>query len=61
MAGALRDAALRMNMSALQRNVIPDVLLRWGVRKLLEGRLREITLPTCEAQTQHLLSFVQCT
>jgi hypothetical protein len=58
---ALRDAGLRMSLSALQRNVIPDALLRWGVRKLLEGRLREITRPTLEAQMQELLAFVQCT
>ena len=57
---AVRDAALRMSMSALQRNVIPDVVLRWGVRKLLEGRLREIARPTLEGQTQELLAFAQC-
>lgn len=55
----LKDAALRMSMSALQRNVIPDVLLRWGVRKLLEGRLQDITQPTLEAHMHHLLAFVQ--
>lgn len=58
---AVRDAALKMSMSALQRNVIPDVVLRWGVRRLLEGRLGEITRPTVEAQMQELLAFVQCT
>lgn len=56
---AVRDAALKMSMSALQRNVIPDVVLRWGVRRLLEGRLGEITRPTVEAQMQELLAFVQ--
>lgn len=59
MAASLRDAALRLSMSALQRNVLPDALLRYGVRQLLEGRLRDITLPNFEAQMQHLLAFVQ--
>lgn len=54
-----RDATLKVSMSALQMNVIPDMVLRFGVRKLLEGRLSEITKSTLEAQMQELLSFVQ--
>lgn len=55
------DAALNLVMQALQMNVLPDFLLRWGVRQLLKERLKEISKPTLEGQLQDLLAFVECT
>lgn len=57
---ASRDAMLKLSMSLLQMNVLPDFLLRWGVRKLLEGRLKELAQPTIEAQMKEIMAFVQC-
>ncbi|MBC8002393.1 MAG: class I SAM-dependent methyltransferase [Opitutaceae bacterium] len=43
----------------LERNVLPDFLLRLGIRRLLAERLREENRGSVEAQQTHLLNLVR--
>ena len=45
--------------SLVQKNVLPDSLIRFGIRRLLRQRLREERKPTTELQQQHFIDFVR--
>ena len=45
--------------SLVEKNLIPDFLLRKGIRKLLRERLREENKGNPEAQKKHLLALVE--
>jgi cyclopropane-fatty-acyl-phospholipid synthase len=45
--------------SLLERDVIPDFLLRIGIRRLLAQRLREEDKGSAEAQRAHLQAFIE--
>ena len=45
--------------SLLERNLLPDPLLRFGVRRLLAQRLREEDKGSAEAQRAHLQTLVE--
>ncbi|XP_073000195.1 (S)-coclaurine N-methyltransferase-like isoform X1 [Typha latifolia] len=51
------EAAVRMVLAALERNVLPDAVVRRLTRVLLASRLRLGYLPTAELQLSHLLRF----
>jgi len=44
--------------SLLEKNLLPDGLIRFGIRRLLSQRIREETEPTPEAQRARLLAYV---
>ncbi|MET0499219.1 MAG: cyclopropane-fatty-acyl-phospholipid synthase family protein [Steroidobacteraceae bacterium] len=46
-------------MGLLESNLVPDFLIRIGIRRLLAQRLREEYRGTPEEQQRHLMSFVQ--
>ncbi len=48
----------RMIDSLLEKNLLPDWLIRRGIRRLLAQRLRDETLPTPAAQQARLLGYV---
>ncbi len=41
-----------------ERGLLPDALIRTGIRKLLRHRIREIDPGDCQARTQHLQHFI---
>ena len=43
----------------LERDLIPDALIRFGIRRLLAGRLREENKGSPQAQKAHLLHWVE--
>ena len=43
----------------LEKNLVPDFLIRKGIRKLLAQRLREETKESPEAQKKHILALVE--
>jgi cyclopropane-fatty-acyl-phospholipid synthase len=45
--------------SLLERNKIPDFLIRFGIRRLLKQRLKEEKKENTEAQKKHLLRLVE--
>jgi hypothetical protein len=51
----LYDALMRFALKVVERNVVPDFLLRRGIRFLLAQRLRELKAPTGEEQQTRLL------
>jgi len=51
-------AGARFLESLLERDFVPDVLVRLGIRHLLRQRLREEDLGDIEQQREHLLSFI---
>jgi cyclopropane-fatty-acyl-phospholipid synthase len=52
--GERPSLALRL----LERNLLPDALIRYGIRRLLAQRLVEESRATEEAQQQHLMRFI---
>jgi cyclopropane-fatty-acyl-phospholipid synthase len=46
-------------MGLLESNLVPDFLIRIGIRRLLAQRLREEDRGTPEEQQRHLMNFVQ--
>lgn len=42
-----------------EKNLIPDFLIRWKIRKLLKQRLIDETKPTQEEQQQHLMQLLR--
>lgn len=46
-------------MWLLEKNLLPDFLIRCGIRRLLAQRLREENKGSAELQQQHLLRFVE--
>ncbi len=48
--------SLAMNLT--EKGVLPDQLIRQGIRRLLGQRLKQITLPNLELQNQSLQQFI---
>jgi len=48
----------RLLESLLERDLLPDALIRLGIRRLLKQRLREENLEDVEKQQAHLISFI---
>jgi cyclopropane-fatty-acyl-phospholipid synthase len=46
-------------LTLLERDWLPDALIRFGIRRLLVERLREERKPDAEAQQAHLMRFVE--
>jgi cyclopropane-fatty-acyl-phospholipid synthase len=46
-------------LTLLERDWLPDALIRFGIRRLLAERLREERKPDAEAQQAHLMRFVE--
>ncbi|CAN6441900.1 unnamed protein product [Victoria cruziana] len=53
------DASVKVMLGALERNLLPDIVIRRLTRLLLAGRLRLGYKPTAEQQLSDLLQFVQ--
>ena len=49
------DALMRFALRLVEMNVVPDFLLRKGIRFLLAQRLRELKAPTGEEQQRRLV------
>src|SRR5690606_24314205 len=50
--------SLPLSQRLLEQAVLPDALIRAGIRRLLAQRLREERQPSEEAQQQHLMRFI---
>src|ERR1700760_4364940 len=46
------------SMQLLERGLLPDVLVRFGIRRLLKARLREENQGNAEAQQKHLMRLI---
>lgn len=57
---ARRDKSAKLNFldRALEKNLLPDFLIRFGIRRLLKQRLREENKGSVEAQQKHLLNLI---
>ncbi|MEY6431430.1 cyclopropane-fatty-acyl-phospholipid synthase family protein [Thioalkalicoccus limnaeus] len=42
----------------IERGLVPDALVRWGIRDLLRQRLAELPTADCEAAARHKMAFV---
>ncbi|KAJ9550540.1 hypothetical protein OSB04_014585 [Centaurea solstitialis] len=51
------DATVKLMLVSLQRNLLPDAVIRRLTRLLLAGRLRSCLKPTAQQQLQDLLDF----
>ncbi|KAL9226896.1 hypothetical protein vseg_002656 [Gypsophila vaccaria] len=51
------DAAVKLMLGALERNVVPDAVVRRLIRLLLSRRLRECHRPSADVQLSDLLRF----
>ncbi|KAL3500814.1 hypothetical protein ACH5RR_039907 [Cinchona calisaya] len=51
------DATVKLMLASLERNLLPDVVIRRFTRLLLAGRLRSGYKPTSEQQLSDLLAF----
>ena len=49
---------LSWSMRLLERNLLPDHLVRFGIRRLLKARLAEERQGSLEAQQQHLMKLI---
>ncbi|BFG18099.1 hypothetical protein CerSpe_043730 [Prunus speciosa] len=54
------DATVRFALSSLERNLLPDAVVRRLTRLLLASRLRSGYKTTSDLQLSDLLQFVQC-
>jgi len=52
------EAPLSFSMRLLERNLVPDGLIRRGIRKLLAQRLREEDMGNPEAQQKRLMDLI---
>src|SRR5215813_6013732 len=52
------DFPVDWRIRLLERDVIPDFLIRWEIRRLLEQRLREEDKGSAEEQQRHLMQFI---
>jgi cyclopropane-fatty-acyl-phospholipid synthase len=48
-----------LSYQLLERDLLPDWLIRYGIRRLLSDRLREENKGNVEAQQAHLMAFVE--
>ena len=55
------NAAVKTAMTALEKGLLPDSVIRRLTRLLLAARLRSGYHPSSELQLSHLLHFVHCT
>uniref|UniRef100_A0A0V0GXA5 Putative ovule protein n=1 Tax=Solanum chacoense TaxID=4108 RepID=A0A0V0GXA5_SOLCH len=55
------DATVRVMLGSLERNLLPDTIIRRLTRLLLAARLRSGYKPSSELQLSDLLQFVHCT
>ena len=46
-------------LNLLERDLLPDFLIRFGIRRLLTERLREERKDNAEAQQAHLMRLVE--
>src|SRR5512135_3332905 len=46
-------------LSLLERDLLPDTLIRFGIRRLLAERLRGERKPDVESQQAHLMALVE--
>ncbi len=49
---------LSWSMHLLERNLLPDALVRFGIRRLLKARLAEEQQDSLEAQQRHLMKLI---
>ena len=54
------DATVRFMLGSLERNLMPDAVLRRLTRLLLASRLRSGYKPSSELQLSDLLRFADC-
>ncbi len=59
MVRASAPASRSLSMQLLERDLLPDWLIRAGIRRLLARRLREEDKGGVEAQQAHLMKFVE--
>ncbi|KAI3496385.1 hypothetical protein L1887_38746 [Cichorium endivia] len=52
------DATVKLMLASLERNLLPDAVIRRLTRLLLAGRLRSCSKPTSQEQLQDLMAFV---
>lgn len=52
------DPAAPLPLRLLARNLVPDLVLRFAIRRLLAERLRDERRTTEEAQQRHLMRFI---
>ena len=52
------DPAISLPFRLLARDLLPDALVRFGIRRLLAERLREEKRTSEEAQQRHLMRFI---
>lgn len=52
------DPAVSLPFRLLARNLLPDSVVRFGIRRLLADRLREEKRTSEEAQQRHLMRFI---
>ena len=52
------DPAISLPFRLLARNLLPDSIVRFGIRRLLTERLREEKRTSEEAQQRHLMRFI---
>ncbi|HEY0681562.1 MAG TPA: cyclopropane-fatty-acyl-phospholipid synthase family protein [Steroidobacter sp.] len=52
------DPAISLPFRLLAKNLLPDALVRFGIRRLLAERLREEKRTSEEAQQRHLMRFI---
>ncbi|KAL4564486.1 hypothetical protein LXL04_028550 [Taraxacum kok-saghyz] len=52
------DATVKLMLASLERNLLPDAVIRKLTRLLLAGRLRACFKPTSQEQLQDLMAFV---
>lgn len=50
---------MSLAMNLLERDLLPDALIRYGIRRLLAQRLRDERKPDAEQQQAHLMEFVE--
>ena len=54
-----RTTGAPLSLRLLERDLLPDWLIRIGIRRLLAQRLREEDLGSPELQQEHLMAFVE--
>jgi len=53
-------ASVKAGLTLLEKNLLPDLVIRRLIRLLLASRLRSVYKPTAEMQLSDLLRFVDC-
>ena len=50
---------MSLALTLLERDLLPDALIRYGIRRLLAERLRDERKADAEAQQAHFMAFVE--